>query len=232
MRLVQVGQTVVCHFSVFAPDGISHLAGQAGFCLAALWQDGMTSLLPVNIAESGNGYYASFIPTAGSWHLEVFDPNNTRWGADIQAGPYTDVYCHFCVYGPDGYTKLSGQVGACTSYLWEDGVVSVLPVALAEIGVTGEYYAEFTVGASDLYHIEVETPEILWQDDIEPNIGFGGGATLPLTGIVEMAEMSGTPLEGAISSGVTAPTIEGDISGADIEGEITSGEIEGDVGCE
>jgi hypothetical protein len=231
MRLVQAGQPVVCHFSVFAADGISHLPGQGGLCVSTLWIDGGISAVPVTITESGQGYYASFTPTSGNWHLEVHDPNDTLWGADIQAGPYSDVYCHFSVFAPDGYTKVSGQVGACSSNLWEDGAVSAVPVTLSEIGVSGEYYAKFTVGVSDLYHVEVTCTydDNLWEDDIEPNIGFGGGGILPLTGIVEMVEVSGEVTEEAVEGEVATMDITGEVAEEEVVGAVETEDIEGGI---
>lgn len=231
MRLVQVGANVICQFNIYQADGYTHWGGQAGACVTTLWFNGGVSGLAVTVNESGNGYYAEFTPDAqGSYHLEIHDPNNTLWGADIQAGPYTDVYCHLSCFNPDGYTKLTGQAGACTYDLWEDGAVSAIPVTINEIGVSGEYYGLFTVGTADLYWLEITTPTFdVWKEIIEPKIGFGGGATLPISGVVQASTISGVVVEDEISGVVETTEVTGTVETEDITGTVDTDDITGEV---
>jgi hypothetical protein len=50
---------------------------------------------------------------------------------------------HFPVIAIDGVTKESG-VSAFTTTVWHNGVVSAVPVVVAEIGTSGEYTARLT----------------------------------------------------------------------------------------
>jgi hypothetical protein len=49
----------------------------------------------------------------------------------------------FPVYELDGYTPKSGET-SFTTELYKDGVPQVIPVSIAEIGTSGEYFISFT----------------------------------------------------------------------------------------
>lgn len=81
------------------------------------------------------------------------------------------VKTHFAVFDADGYTKKTGQAGACVASLWLNGAVSAVSVTIAEIGTSGEYTATFTPNAVGLWHIEVlDTNNTIWQDDVEARV--------------------------------------------------------------
>lgn len=63
----------------------------------------------------------------------------------------------FPVWELDGYSKKSGET-VFTTTLWRDGVVSLIPVTIAEIGVSGEYRASFTPNLRGLWILEVKVP--------------------------------------------------------------------------
>lgn len=73
------------------------------------------------------------------------------------------VIDQFPVWESDGFTKRSGET-VFTSNLWNDGVPSVLPVAISEIGVSGEYQASFTPDSMGMWLLEILIPynEQVW----------------------------------------------------------------------
>lgn len=60
----------------------------------------------------------------------------------------------FSIFEADGYTKKSGET-VFTTTLWKDGVVSAVPVTIAEIGSSGEYRVSFTPDGSGFWHLEI-----------------------------------------------------------------------------
>lgn len=64
------------------------------------------------------------------------------------------VVDHFSVFDFDGYTKKTGET-VFASTLWKNGVVSALPVAIAEIGSSGEYKIEFTPDTEGVWSVNV-----------------------------------------------------------------------------
>ncbi len=66
---------------------------------------------------------------------------------------------HFTVFAADGITPLTGQAGACTSYLALDNATAPEAVTIAEIGATGHYHASFTPLSVGEYDLEVTCPD-------------------------------------------------------------------------
>jgi hypothetical protein len=71
---------------------------------------------------------------------------------DIHLG--TEVVDQFPVWKEDGYTKKSGETSFAVS-LWRNGVISAVPVAISEIGSTGEYKAVFTPDSLGFWLLEI-----------------------------------------------------------------------------
>ena len=90
----------------------------------------------------------------------------------------------FPVLEPDGFTKVSGETlagGDFVATVWKDGAayVGAGVVAIAEIGVTGEYALSFTPDGSGYYKIEVQVVynSQLWAMDFDAAVAGGPSAS-------------------------------------------------------
>jgi len=64
------------------------------------------------------------------------------------------VYDSFSVYEADFYTRKTGET-SFTSVLYKNGVVSAIPVTIAEIGTSGEYKVSFTPDSIGIWKVLV-----------------------------------------------------------------------------
>ncbi len=78
-----------------------------------------------------------------------------------------EITCYFPIIGNDGVTRVSGRAAECVHNLWYNGMTSLTPVVISEIGTTGEYYARFTPDAVGLWRLEITDPfGSIWAEDI------------------------------------------------------------------
>jgi len=77
----------------------------------------------------------------------------------------------FPVWESDGYTKKSGETSFVVG-LWKDGVLSAVSVAIAEVGSSGMYKAEFTPDGRGVWYLEVKIPYNgqVWKGEYEVSI--------------------------------------------------------------
>lgn len=69
------------------------------------------------------------------------------------------AYFHFTVFGADGVTPLTGQAGAVSDDLFYNGAANGQTVTIAEIGVTGSYYASFVPNAVGDWKLRLTNPD-------------------------------------------------------------------------
>ncbi len=67
---------------------------------------------------------------------------------------------HFTVFQADGVTPLTGQAGGVTSSLVANGAGTAEAVAIAEIGVTGRYFASYTPLSQGTYDLRLTMPAV------------------------------------------------------------------------
>jgi len=74
----------------------------------------------------------------------------------------------FPIFEVDGITKHSG-VTSFTTNLLKDGVVSVVPVTISEIGTTGDYKVSFTPNAIGVWVVQVFNTydDVWWSSTVE-----------------------------------------------------------------
>lgn len=87
MRTVDLGETFIGHFPVFAPDGVTKQSGVTTFVLTQ-WNNGAAALAPdAAVAEIGTSgeYRVALTPGAvGAWGVEVYVPSTgDRWGDEF-----------------------------------------------------------------------------------------------------------------------------------------------------
>lgn len=89
-----------------------------------------------------------------------------------QCKPGETVYDQFPIWEDDGYTKKSGET-SFTIRIWKDGVVSALPVVIAEIGGTGEYKVTFVPNDKGFWMAEVTIAynKQVWFGEYEAVVG-------------------------------------------------------------
>lgn len=71
-----------------------------------------------------------------------------------------EIVDQFSVWASNGYDKVSGVTSFDVS-LWFEGVPSVRPVVISEIGVSGEYKVSFTPNTVGSWVLEVKIPSNL-----------------------------------------------------------------------
>jgi len=78
---------------------------------------------------------------------------------------FSDV---FPIFEEDGITKHSGVVSFTTNLL-KDGVVSVVPVTISEIGTAGDYKVSFTPNAVGVWivHVFNTYDDVWWSSTVE-----------------------------------------------------------------
>jgi hypothetical protein len=142
-------------------------------------------------------------------------------------------YAHFTIFQTDGITPWSGQAGGVTSALVRDGGATGEAVAIAEIGVTGRYYASYTPLSQGEYDLRLTCPDNrvigetcqVYDRDI-------GDLARPIDIVGDLVAFNGADIAAILNdTGVTIPgLIAGlnDITVADIFNHVVEGALDFD----
>ncbi len=132
-REIQIGDTVIDQFPVFASDGYTKVSGQTAFTFS-VWKDAVVESVPVTISEIGitGDYKVEFEPDAeGLWRLEVLiDYNKDIWHMDyvVISGTTQDIYelvrralglIHENIFIDDTVFDADGQLVSCRTRLFD-----------------------------------------------------------------------------------------------------------------